>query len=163
MEAELEGELNELPEDKHPFLRFLYGGLLFTAFATNGGSAHLLQPKRAALLTSIALRESSDDEKELFEELNRRVHATQGFEHIRLQITSLPPVLPYLLSKEPKGPLDLLKTAHELRQTQIIETGRKRLIQNWRRKGEIQLSQEKDVKQLIATLQKQFSVPQSFR
>jgi hypothetical protein len=84
-------------------------------------------------------------------------------EQIKLEINSLPTVLPYLLSKEPKKPLDLLAKARDLRKTKMTQEysdWRSRLIRNWRDKGQIEPSQEKDVKRLMAALQKHLSVPQ---
>jgi hypothetical protein len=157
------GELGELKEEKRDLARFLYGGLVFTAFAKMSASAHLLQPKRARLFTAMALGTSSTSEKELFQELNRRVRATPGFEEVNLEINSLPPVLPYLLSKGPQKPLDLLRQVRKLRKMKMTEEYRdwqSRLIRNWTDKGFIEPSQERDVKRLIAAFQKHLTVRQ---
>ena len=82
--------------------QFLLGGLIFSGFAQASGTIHYSQPKRARFflgLTAASDRAglfSSQDEDRIFASAMERLHGSSA--EVR-STESVPPVLPYLLSK----------------------------------------------------------------
>jgi hypothetical protein len=157
------GDLWQQPEENLVLPRFLYGGLVFTAFAQMSGAAHLLQPKRNELFQSLALAVPPDQERELFEELNRRIKAAPEFQEIPAELVSWPPCLPYLLSRNPTSPTELLQEAFELRKTKEAADYRglrHKIFRNWTDKGLIDPTHEKDMKRFVLEFHKALKVAQ---
>lgn len=140
--------------------RFLYGGLVFGAFAQMSGASHVLQPKRWRLMTAMALGTPSAayaEEASLVAEIDRRIQTNPQYKDIKL--ASLPPLLPYMLSKEPRGPTELLRVAKELRadaQIKEYRGWRSRLLRNWVDRGLIEESSERDINRVVRALHQRF-------
>jgi hypothetical protein len=149
-------ELKSKPEneDQLTLLRFLFGGLLFGAYAQMTGAGHLLQPKRSRLYLAAALAAPSaayEHERELFDELNKVVRQTEGMQEGLSQVDALPSFLPYLLSKDPQSPNELLRTALALRKNNAVKdycAWRKQLVEDWRDKGKIDRPNERAIQQI---------------
>lgn len=145
--------LGQLPEDEDQLvlLRFLFGGLLFGAYAQMTGAGHLIQPNRSRLFLAAALIAPSaayEHERELFDELNRIVRQTEGMQEALIEIDALPSFLPYLLSQDPQSLDELLRSAIELRGSNAVRdyrVWRKRLVEDWRDRGRIDPSDERKV------------------
>lgn len=141
-------------EQEKALIRFLFGGLLFGMYANRTGAAHLLQPKRSRLYLAASLGETTQDcgnEEALFAEMKRRVEQITGSKETMYEIEALPPFLPYLLEQNPKSSMDLLKKALELRKKGAVRDYREwrtKLIREWRKYGRIDLTYEKDIKEL---------------
>ncbi len=152
-------------EKELTFVRFLYGGLLFSAFCQMSGSGHVLQPKRWQLLTAASINATSAArEEELVAELDRRIQ--KDHEHYKnLELGSLPSFLPYLLSLQPRSPLDLLREAKKLRNDPEIDeyrTFRSKILQNWVKKGEINPDDEKGIKQAALNIHNKLKMDKQF-
>ena len=155
------GELGALPEEQLAVPRFLYGGLVFTAFAQMSGAGHLLQPKRNQMFQSLALAVPHDDERELLAELDRRIKAAPELKAFNAEFVTWPTFLPYLLSKDPKAPADLLREVSELRKTQMVRDYqylRGEMIRNWAERGIIDPGHERDVKRTVLALHEEMKV-----
>jgi hypothetical protein len=150
-------------EKERSFVRFLYGGLLFSAFSQMSGSYHVPQPKRWQLLTAMlsgAPSASDKDEQALFAELDRRIQAHAEYKGVHLE--SLPHFLPYLLlSAKPRRPIDLLRAAKELRKDPLVAEYRKwrrELLWNWIAFGRIDKSHEQNIKHVALKIHKRLQV-----
>jgi hypothetical protein len=155
--------LGDLTEGDLTVARFLYGGLIFSAFSQLSGSGHVLQPKRWRLLTAMSIGASSvaeESEQEMVTELDRRIQANPQFANLRM--ASFPPILPYLLlAAKPQTPLDLLRAAKELRGDSSIKEyrqWRRDLMRNWVDRGLIEEGHEAEIKRLLAAIQKRLDV-----
>jgi hypothetical protein len=158
--------LGDLPEGDLTVARFLYGGLIFSAFSQVSGSAHVLQPERWRLLTAMSIGASSaaeESEQELVTELDRRIHANPQFAD--LHMASFPPFLPYLLlTTNPLTPLDLLRGAKKLRNDSLIKEYRQwrgDLMRNWLDRGLIEERHEAEIKRILTAIQKRLDVDKS--
>jgi hypothetical protein len=159
--------LEPLPEDENQLvlLRFLFGGLLFGAYAQVTGAGHLIQPKRSRLYLAAALAAPSASyahERELFDELNMIVRQTEGMQEGLSQVDALPSFLPYLLSKDPQSPDDLLRSALALRKNSAVKdyrAWRKQLVEDWRDKGKIDRSNERAIRQITQAMLQKLETP----
>jgi hypothetical protein len=153
-------DLGPLPEDERQvaLLRFLFGGLLFGAYAQTTGAAHLLQPKRSRLYLAASLGAMSaayQYEQELFDELNAIVNQTEGMQEGHIKLNALPNFLPYLLSQDPKSPSELLSKALVLRKDSAVQAYRNwrtQLVRDWRDKGKIALANEKQMQRITRSV-----------
>ena len=157
------GSLGSLPESALVLARFLYGGLVFSAFAQMSGSSHVLQSKRSRLFTAMSIgapSASEEHEQELVSELDRRIQANPQYTDVRLG--SLPSFLPYLLlSTEPQTPFDLLRAAKGLRANSLVReyrAWRREFLRNWVDYGVIDESHEKDIKRVVLKLHERCKV-----
>jgi len=115
----LPGWEHATPEDR-VLATFLYGGLLFGGYAKRIGGQHLIQPKRARLYATAALRDPIDDEEVLFRRLESLPgEASEDVDDARA-FPALPSFLPYLLLGDPKSPTDLLERALRLRKSPAV-------------------------------------------
>jgi hypothetical protein len=118
--------------------RFMYGHLLFTAYAQMSGAAHLVQPKRSRLYLAMSLGASSAAyraETALFDKLDAIFN--QALDPPK-ELADLPPFLPYLLSKDPRNLTELLQTAIHLREEGEVRDYRAlrtKILRDWRDKG----------------------------
>lgn len=157
--------LKSLPEneDEVTLLRFLFGGLLFGAYSQMTGAGHLIQPKRSRLFLAAALAVPSagyEHERELFEELRKVVGQTEGMQEGYFQVDALPPVLPFLLSKDPDTPDDLLRLGLALRKKGAMRdyrAWRKQLVDDWRDKGRIDRSNERVIRKIVDRIQRELA------
>jgi hypothetical protein len=146
--------------------RFAYGGLIFSAFSQLSGSLHVLQPKRARLLTALALNAPSashEHETELFAALDRRVRRSPQLREIGFG--GLPSFVPYaLLVEKPATPFQLLEAIGRLRKDPLVieyRGFRKQLLRDWIDKGLIQEKSEQEIKKLAVKLRKHLEVDRS--
>jgi hypothetical protein len=136
-------EIGPLTEREEVLARFLFGGLLFGAYAQAAKSFHLLQPKRSRLYLAMALNAGTaayDHEKELFQELKKIAQQSASAEASFFEMENLPPFLYYLLLRDPEKPLDLLRAALNLKKSGEVKdyrNWRAELLRNWREKGRI--------------------------
>ena len=159
----MEGLLSEAQVD---IQRFLYGGLVFNAFARASGAAHLLQPKRAQLSLALALNwpaSNDGDEVSLYAELKRRLAADPDTKDLAIEFAGLPSVLPYLISKagNDDSPMDLLQSARRLRNSAAMadfRSWRRDLLGSWRKRGTIKRGAQRDVKRMLIAAQKAISL-----
>ena len=163
-------QLVALPEKQLTFVRFLYGGLLFSAFCQMSGSGHVLQPKRWQLLTaaSIDLPSAADEEK-LVAELDRRIqkhHDQKHHEPYRnVELGSLPSFLPYLLSRKPASPLEMLHEVKNLRKDPEIDQYRifrSKILRNWVKKGEIDPDDQKGIEHAALKIYNKLKIDKQF-
>jgi hypothetical protein len=98
--------------------RFLLGGFIFSGFAQASETDHYIQPKRSRFFLSliaapqVGLQLGHDAEQPIFDQAVAELGGTTA----KVQkLDSLPPVLPYLISKAPPGAkaADVLKLALE--------------------------------------------------
>jgi hypothetical protein len=160
---DLEGRVSAGTEEQLALARFAYGGLVFSAFSQLTGCMHVLQPKRARLLTALALNAPSashEHERELYAALDRRVRRTPGLREIGFG--GLPSFVPFLLAQEcPEGPLQLLSAIGRLRKDGVVveyREFRKRLLRDWVDKGFIDEANERGIKKLALRLNDKLSV-----
>jgi hypothetical protein len=145
--------LEGVQEPQATVLRFLYGGLMFSAFCQMSGSAHVLQSKRWRLSTAMAVGVTAiaqEQERELIDEVNRRI--AQNPQLAPIPFDTLPSVLPHLLRRTPeaKSSAELLAAVKALRTDGEIgdyREWRRELIQDWRAKGFVSETNEKRLKQ----------------
>lgn len=161
------GPLGDISEGELTVARFLYGGLIFSAFSQMSGSAHVLQPKRWRLLTAMSIGAPSAaaaSEQELITEIDRRIQMNPQFAD--LHMSSFPAFLPYLLlSRNPKTPLDLLDAANELRADSAVteyREWRRELMRDWIDRGFIAEEQEVRIKRQLAAIREKVGVDKSF-
>jgi hypothetical protein len=146
--------------------RFLYGGLVFGAFAQACGATHLLQPKRACLSLALALNwptSQDGDEAALYAELRRRIASSPETRDLEIQFVGLPSVLPYLLSKvqHDASPMQLLAEARTLRSSGPLRDyrqWRRELFAGWRERGTIKRGRERDIKRMLVAATKEISI-----
>ncbi len=162
------GALQNLEGDELVLARFLYGGLIFSAFAQMSGSSHVLQGKRSRLANSIAIgapSASNDHEEELIAELDRRIRDDPQLTGVRLEL--LPPFLPYLLlSARPSNPRQLLRAAKQLREDEGVKqyrAWRRQLLRNWVERGLIEEAHEKEIKQIALRLVERLNVDKEIK
>lgn len=145
-------------KDELLVLRFLFGGLLFGAYAQMTGAGHLIQPKRSRLYLAAALAAPSaayEQEKDLLDELNEVVRQTAGMPEGLTNVSALPSFLPYLLSKDPQSPDELLRSALTLRENDAVKDyriWRNSLIADWREKGKIDRSNEMAIQEITGAV-----------
>jgi hypothetical protein len=158
------GGLNALPDRDLKLAIFLYGGLIFNAYARMSGNIHVLQPKRWRLLAAMLTNASSaaiEHEEKLIAELDRQIQANTEYQHV--QLGSLPPLLPYLLSLNPRFRLDLLRIAKGLRSDPLIgeyRDYRRKLLRNWVEKGFIDEQHQKDITRVALEISERSKVDQ---
>jgi hypothetical protein len=160
--------LGELPEDEEQLvlLRFLYGGLLFSAYAQTTGAAHLLQPKRSRLYLAASLDAPSasyDYERELFDELTRIARQTEGLQEGLIKVDAFPSFLPFLLSRAPASPDQLLRSALSLRGSGAVSdyrSWRRQLIDDWRDEGKIDRANEKKIREITRAVRRELGLPE---
>jgi hypothetical protein len=156
----------QLGEAQLEILRFLYGGLVFSAFARASGAAHLLQPKRAKLSVALALSwpaSRDGDEASLYAELKRRLAADPDTKDLAIEFAGLPSVLPYLISKAENhhSPMHLLQGARRLRNSAAMadyRSWRRDLLESWRKRGTIKRGTERDIKRMLVAARKALSL-----
>jgi hypothetical protein len=158
-------QLVALPEKQLTFVRFLYGGLLFSAFCQMSRSLHVLQPKRWQLLTaaSIDLPSAAHEEK-LVAELDSRIRNSHEL-YRNLELGSLPSFLPYLLSLKPESPRELLHEVKELRKDPEIDEYRifrSKILRNWVKNGEIDPDDEKGIKHAALKIYNKLKMDKKF-
>jgi hypothetical protein len=111
-------------EDKR-LITFLFGRVLFGAYALAAEADEVFQPKLAALHILSSLKGSEDRkclQANVFSGL--REIARGGKDDITdlIEVPWIPTFLPYLLSKNPKSPQDLLLEAIKLRKDPVIKS-----------------------------------------
>jgi hypothetical protein len=160
-------DLDPLPsasEDDFKLARFLYGGLIFSAFCQMSGSSHVLQGNRGRLLTSLAIDlpcATKEQEESLLAELNRRIQLQPEYREIRIE--SLSSFLPLLLKSDPKSPLGLLDSAKKLRSDAMIteyRDWRRELLHDWVDKGRIREENEKKIMRVAQKIRDRFRLDQ---
>jgi hypothetical protein len=109
----LEG-FDAAPDDERRLATFLYGGLLFSAYAQELRGTHVLQQKRARVFSQLAFGTAADDQM-LFARLAGLPEAAPDAVSTALDIPSLPGFLPYLLREAADDPRAMLAKALELR------------------------------------------------
>jgi hypothetical protein len=135
--------LGPMEDHEVPVSRFLSGAALFGAFAQQAGVGHQFRPKRSQMFLAASLHADAvlaQDEKNLYQKLGEVMSYVLGPATFKADLDGLPPFLPYLLSKEPKTPTDLLRKATDLRKTGMVKdyrNWRNQLIRDWREKGMI--------------------------
>jgi hypothetical protein len=152
-------ELGDIPEREVPVVRFLYGAALFSAFAQSAGVGHIFQPKRSKIYLAASLHADSNiaqDEASLYAKLNQIM--TEGSRGINpvAELDGLPPFLPYLLSKGPKTPSDLLSEAFKLRTEGMVRDYRdfrNQLLREWRDEGRIRNDYRKQFASIAKMIQ----------
>jgi len=128
-------------------------------------SSHVLQPRRWQLLTAASIGATSalKDEEELVAELDRRIQEDQYYKNVHFGL--LPSFLAYLLSLEPRSPLDLLSKAKKLRKDPEIDKYRMfrtKILQNWVKQGSIDPDDEKGIKQAALEIHNKLKVDKQF-
>jgi hypothetical protein len=155
-----------LTEDDLKLARFLYGGLIFSAFCQMSGSSHVLQGNRGRLSTSLAIDmpfSTKDKEGKLLAELNRRIRKQP--EYKKIHIESLSSFLPLLLAADPKSPLELLRSAKKYRSKKIVtdyRNWRRDLLRNWVDKGQIKEADEKKIMRVAEKIRSRFNLDKRF-
>lgn len=109
----LEG-FDDAPDDERRLSTFLYGGLLFSAYAQELRGTHMLQQKRARVFSELALGTAADDQV-LFARLAGLADAAPDAVSTALDIPSLPSFIPYLLHEAAEDPRAMLAKALEMR------------------------------------------------
>ncbi|MCP4374363.1 MAG: hypothetical protein GY797_40615 [Deltaproteobacteria bacterium] len=129
--GDLEGFEASSDEDKR-LLTFLFGRVIFNVYAQAAGADQVFQPKLASLHVLSSLRRDEDRDN-LQESVFSRLKeiARGGKEDIKdlINVPWMPTFLPYLLSKDPKSPQDLLDKAIELRKEPSIKDYSKWFLQ----------------------------------
>lgn len=120
---DIEG-FRDASDDDKTLLTFLFGRVIFDAYAQAAEADEVFQPKLAKLHILSSLRRSEDRERlqaSVFSGL--REIARGGKENITdlINVTWVPTFLPYLLSKDPQSPNDLLEKAIELRKDPAVQ------------------------------------------
>jgi hypothetical protein len=105
---------NDAPDDERRLASFLYGGLLFSAYAQELRGTHVLQQKRARLFSQLALGTAADDQI-LFARMAGLPDAAPEAVATAFDIPALPSFLPYLLQEASEAPRAMLARALELR------------------------------------------------
>jgi hypothetical protein len=120
-------------------MTFVYGGILFGVYADRVGAGHLLPSKRARLNIAVALDAPTArfaNEQALYEQLDQTVSQLPEFKQQTVKLPAIPPVLPYLLSSNPKNAFDLMQQALKLRNTDMVADlieCRRKLFADWQR------------------------------
>lgn len=159
--------LGKMSDHELPVNRFLYGALLFGAFAQKAGVGHLFQPRRSKVLLAASLHadsETTQDEKKLYKKLKEVMVKISGPVNSTADLDGLPPFLPYLLSTDPKNPNDLLSSALKLRKKGAVKdyrNWRNELVRDWRVKGKIQLKYKKELSSIAQEVQKELQGPKN--
>jgi hypothetical protein len=159
--------LGPMQERELPVNRFLYGAALFGAFAQKAGVGHMFQPKRSQVFLAASLYADSalaQDEEKLYQKLGEVMIHASGRASSMAELHGLPPFLPYLLSRNPKTPIDLLAKAVALRKTGMVEdyrNWRNGLIRDWREKGIIRAQYRRELSRIAQKIQKEFAAPAS--
>jgi len=152
-------------EDDLQVLRFLYGASLFGAFAQMAGVAHVFQPRRSHALLAASLHADgglAQDEERLYKKLAEIMGQNSGSNNGSLELDGLPSFLPYLLSKGPSCPADVLREALKLRNLGMIKDyrdWRNGLIRDWREKGLIRAQCRKELAAIGRSVRKELSTP----
>jgi hypothetical protein len=152
-------------EEDLQVLRFLYGATLFGTFAQMAGVGHIFQPKRSHALLAASLHADADlaqDEERLYKKLAEIMGKGMDSTDCSVELDGLPPFLPYLLSKEPTCPADLLTEALKLRKLGMIadyRDWRNGLIRDWREKGVIRAQYRKELVTIARSVRKELSTP----
>jgi hypothetical protein len=155
--------LGVVQDEDLPVLRFLYGATLFGVFAQMAGVGHVFQPRRSKALLAACLHADVDlaeDEERLYKKLAQVMGKSAGSADCTAELDGLPPFLPYLLSKNPKCPADLLGQALEMRKTGMIKDyrdWRKGLIDDWREKGVIRAQYRKELAAIARRVKREMS------
>lgn len=152
-----------MEEQELPVNRFLYGAALFGTFAQMAGLGHIFQPKRSQIYLAASLHADSDlaqDEKNLYKKLSEVINQASGGVPSVAHLEGLPPFLPYLLSKDPKSPDELLSHAVALRKTGMVKdyrNWRSGLIHEWRQKGVIRAKYQQELSDIAVKVKKKFA------
>jgi hypothetical protein len=127
-------ELGDLDERARMIASFRYGGLLFHGYAEaisdrrqplNRRAEHVLHAKRSRIILASSLAPGGElrlDEQKLMRTLRRIEQDTDGA--VEAVDLSAPTFLPYLLSKEPRSPRDLLRLALAERRGSLVRSYR---------------------------------------
>ena len=144
--------------DERSLTIFLYGGLLFGAYAQELRGVHLLQPKRGKLFGEVAFGTAADD-AELYARMAALPEAAPDAVSHALQLPQLPSFLPYLIEQHPRTPADLLRLALEQRADRDV-----RAYRQWRQeltdalaRGENALAKRAEVDGIRSKLDERFS------
>ena len=105
---------SDAPDDERRLATFLYGGLLFSAYAQELRGTHVLQQKRARLVGQLALGTAADDQI-LFARVAGLPEAAPEAVATALEVPSLPSFLPHLLREADDEPRAMLAKALDLR------------------------------------------------
>jgi hypothetical protein len=157
--------LGFLHENDLPVNRFLYGAALFGAFAQKAGVGHLFQPRRSQIYLAASLHADAalaQDENKLYKKLGEVMSHASGPANPMAELDGLPPFLPYLLSKDPKTPSDLLSEAAALRKTGMVKDyrdWRNGLIREWREKGVIRAQYRRELSSIAQKVKKEIGAP----
>lgn len=153
------GDVDVADDTERSLATFVFGGLLFGTYAQAAGAAHVLQPKRAGLHLETSLNVGvgkGDRDDVLLGEL-QAILESEGMASALLQTRESPLFLPYLLSRDPNGPFDLLKAAGALRATgevQDLRAWQSTLLEDWEAKGRIDAKAEGRLREISARVEK---------
>jgi hypothetical protein len=114
-------------EGERRLAAFLYGGLLFSAYAQELRGTHVLQQKRARLFGRVSLGSAADDQQ-LFAQMAALPDVAPEAVSAAVEIPRAPSVLPYLLRAAADSPTAMLQAALALRVDADLVAYRK-----WRR------------------------------
>ncbi|UCF94615.1 MAG: hypothetical protein JSW39_10800 [Desulfobacterales bacterium] len=120
---DLKGFEQSSEEDKR-LLTFLFGRVLFSAYAQAAKADEVLQPKLARLHVLSSLRRNEDrDQMQAKVFAGLKEIARGGKEDIAdlVDVPWMPTFLPYLLSKDPASPQELLEQALALRKESSVK------------------------------------------
>jgi hypothetical protein len=148
------------PEDERRLATFLYGGLLFSAYAQELRGTHVVQQKRARLISQLALGTAADDQI-LFARVTRLPEAAPEAVSAALDLPVLPSFLPYLLQEAAEEPRAMLTKALELRRDSDVIAYRawhNRLLSTLAEGGNA-LDQRAEIDEVRGALQRKLSSP----
>jgi hypothetical protein len=151
---------DQAPADERRFATFLYGGLLFSAYAQELRGTHVMQAKRARLFTEVALGTAADDQI-LFARLAALPDAAPDAVSTTFDIPAIPSFLPFLLRQAPKTPTAMLAAALKLREDPDVlayRSWRNRLLEALAKGGNAP-EQRAELEGLRAALERKLAGP----
>jgi hypothetical protein len=148
------------PEDERRLATFLYGALLFSAYAQELRGTHVVQQKRARLISQLALGTAADDQL-LFARVARLPEAAPEAVSTALDLPVLPSFLPYLLQNAADEPRAMLAKALELRRDPDViayREWRNRLLSTLAEGGNA-LEQRAEIEEVCGALERKLAGP----
>src|SRR5260370_23668661 len=151
-----------MSEQDHLLSAFILNGLLFSAYAQQTGSEHVIQPKRSRLLLSIALAADEQAqtqgalESALFARLKDIANEAPDGILRTVEMPGTPTFLPYLLTFGDETPEQLLQRALKLRHETIVQEYRdwwQRTVLEWNQ-GKRNIERSREVEKLADAIQR---------
>jgi len=149
------GDLGNLSENEQIVARFQYGLLLFGYFSTKAKVGHVVQSKRARVLSSAIVQPRStayEFDDELRQHLKEVIESEGKKGGVVLDVPAAPALLSHLLSKQPRNTDELFREALKLRARKEIKEyahWRSEIVSRWQRFEQISADTEADLRKAV--------------